>query len=207
MLRQAAETTSPVTRLPTALERQLAAPPPPSALEAFRAARRRFLAGERIEMGALATDLGVNRVTLYRWVGNRERLLAEIIWSLAKPTLERADEETTERGAERIIRVSSSFVRAVLGHQRFTAFVHAEPELALRVLTRSDAGMQRRLIEYYEVMLREEVEGGRLSTRIPLHELAYVIIRILESYVYTDLITGEDPDPDKATLVLRQLLR
>jgi hypothetical protein len=29
----------------------------------------------------------------------------------------------------------------------------------------------------------------------------------MESYVYTDLITGEDPDPEKAVLMLRVLLR
>jgi AcrR family transcriptional regulator len=196
-----------VSQARTALERQLAAPPPPTALEAFREARRRFLAGERFEMGGLAAGLGVNRVTLYRWVGNRERLLAEVMWSLARPTLERAWQECSASGAERILAVSSAFMHAVLGHQRFAAFVHAEPELALRVLTRGDRGLQRRLIAHYETMLRQEVDAGRLTTALPLHELAYMIVRTMESYVYTDLITGEDPDPEKAVLVLRVLLR
>jgi AcrR family transcriptional regulator len=196
-----------VSQAPTALERQLAAPPPPSALEAFREARRRFLAGERIEMGALAAGLGVNRVTLYRWVGNRERLLGEVMWSLAKPTLDRAYQECTASGADRIVAVSSAFMHAVVGHQRFAAFVHAEPELALRVLTRGDRGLQRRLIVHYETMLREEVEAGLLATPLAVHELAYMIVRTMESYVYTDLITGEDPDPEKGILVLRILLR
>jgi AcrR family transcriptional regulator len=196
-----------VSQAPTALERQLSAPPPPTALEAFREARRRFLAGERIEMGALAAGLGVNRVTLYRWVGNRERLLAEVMWSLARPTLDTAWRESTASGAERILEVSSAFMRAVLSHQRFAAFVRAEPELALRVLTRGERGLQRRLIAHYETMLREEVDAARLTTGLPLHELAYMIVRTMESYVYTDLITGGDPDPDKGVLVLRVLLR
>ena len=50
-------------------------------------ARRRFLAGERLDMTALATELGVNRVTLYRWVGSREKLLVEVIWDLGTRTL------------------------------------------------------------------------------------------------------------------------
>ncbi|SEL54363.1 hypothetical protein SAMN04515665_11458 [Blastococcus sp. DSM 46786] len=45
--------------------------------EVLRLARRRLLSGERLEMSSLAADLGVNRVTLYRWVGSRERLLVE----------------------------------------------------------------------------------------------------------------------------------
>jgi AcrR family transcriptional regulator len=206
MLRQARATITSVSHAPTALERQLAAPPP-SALEAFREARRRFLAGERIDMGSLAAGLGVNRVTLYRWVGNRERLLVEVIWSLARPTLDRARAEAHGSGAERIVGVSLVFMRAVLGHPRFAAFVHAEPELALRILTRGDTGLQGRLIGYYETMLREEVDAGRVSTSLPVHELAYMIVRTMESYVYTDLITGEEPDPEKGAMVLRVLLR
>lgn len=154
-----------------------------------------------------ADDLGVNRVTLYRWVGNRERLLGEIIWSLAKPTLDQAAGSLRDRGAARIVGISAAFLQAVLAHDRFTGFVHAEPELALRLLTRRATVFQGRLIAYYETLLTEEVEGGHLTTPIPLHDLAYTIVRILESYVYTDLITGEEPDADRAVLVLRALLR
>ena len=53
----------------------------------FRLARRTFLAGERIDMQTLARSLGVDRATLYRWVGSRERLLTEILWSLIEPTV------------------------------------------------------------------------------------------------------------------------
>ncbi|TMD94421.1 MAG: TetR/AcrR family transcriptional regulator [Chloroflexi bacterium] len=158
-------------------------------------------------MGALAAGLGVNRVTLYRWVGNRERLLVEVMWSLARPTLDRAREQAEGSGAERILVVSLAFMRAVLGQPRFAAFVHDEPELALRILTRGDTGLQRRLIGYYESLLREEIDAGRLSTALPVHELAYMIVRTMESYVYTDLITGEDPNPEKGVMVLRVLLR
>jgi predicted DNA-binding transcriptional regulator YafY len=43
----------------------------PTALDAFLRARRRFQACERIDMSGLAEELGVSRVTLYRWVGSR----------------------------------------------------------------------------------------------------------------------------------------
>src|SRR3954465_14750206 len=63
----------------------------PTPLDAFRLARRKFLAAERIDMSALADELGVNRVTLYRWVGSREQLLVEGVWSLGERTLEKID--------------------------------------------------------------------------------------------------------------------
>jgi hypothetical protein len=49
----------------TALERARAAAPRPTPLDALGLARRRWLAGERLDMGALAKELGVSRATLY----------------------------------------------------------------------------------------------------------------------------------------------
>ena len=73
----------------TPLRRQLAQATTarPTALDAFRHARRIFLGGGRVNMQALARSLGVDRATLYRWVGSREQLLTEILWSLIEPTI------------------------------------------------------------------------------------------------------------------------
>ena len=38
-------------------------------------------------------------------------------------------------------------------------------------------------------------------------DLAYVITRIAESFIYTDLITGEPPAPEKAEVTIATLLR
>jgi hypothetical protein len=37
--------------------------------------------------------------------------------------------------------------------------------------------------------------------------LRYVIVRLIESYVYLDLITGEEAEPGRAEPILRMLLR
>src|SRR3954447_9738114 len=65
----------------------------PAATDALRLARRRFLAPERVDMSALAEELGVNRVTLYRWVGSRDQLLVEVVWSLAREALDAVEAE------------------------------------------------------------------------------------------------------------------
>ena len=70
-----------------------AAEPPAVPPEVLRLARRRLAAGERLEMSSLAAELGVNRVTLYRWVGSRERLLVEVLWSMAESALRRVRSE------------------------------------------------------------------------------------------------------------------
>ena len=57
---------------------------------------------ERWQVEKLAAELGVDRSTLFRWVGNREQLLETVMWSLSEPTFRGALEETTNIGAARI---------------------------------------------------------------------------------------------------------
>src|SRR3954449_9075792 len=104
----------------TRLQSQLASPGEFSRstpLDAFRLARRKFLASERIDMGALAEELGVNRVTLYRWVGSREQLLVEVVWSLGSRTLDKVRKRVRAKGAERIVRVVTRFLEAVISNE------------------------------------------------------------------------------------------
>jgi AcrR family transcriptional regulator len=198
------------TAAPTRLQRELAnesAPRRPTPLDAFLLARRKFLAAERIDMSALADELGVNRVTLYRWVGSREQLLVEVVWSLASRTLQKVDSRVRARGSERIVRVVTRFLEAVISNQGMRRWLAEEGELAMRLLTRHDTDFQPRLIDAIQKLLREETDAGRLDLPVELREVAYVIVRLIESYTYLDLITGEQPDARRAEPVLRLLLR
>lgn len=179
----------------------------PTPIDAFRLARRKFQAAERIDMSALADELGINRVTLYRWAGSRDQLLVEVLWSLAQRTLERLDHDVKASGGERIVRVVTGFVDACITNAGFKRWVADEGELAMRLLTRYDTGFQPRLIDAIHTMLDEESQAGRINLPIDLHELAYVIVRLIESYTYLDLITGEQPDAKRAEPILRMLLR
>ena len=176
-------------------------------LDAFLLARRKFLASERIDMSALAAELGVNRVTLYRWVGSREQMLVEVIWSLASRTLDTVKRRVRARGAERVVRVVTRFLEAVISNPGMRRWLAEEGELAMRLLTRHDTDFQPRLIGAIHALLLEESDAGRLDLPVDLREVAYVIVRLIESYTYLDLITGEQPDARRAERVLRLLLR
>ncbi|MCW2968429.1 MAG: TetR family transcriptional regulator, partial [Solirubrobacteraceae bacterium] len=91
-----------------------ARPARPTALDAFLLARRKFLAGDRIDMSAIALEMGVNRVTLYRWVGSREKLLVEVIWSLGSRTLANEAKRSRKKGSARIVEAVTRFIAAVL---------------------------------------------------------------------------------------------
>jgi AcrR family transcriptional regulator len=179
----------------------------PTADDALRLARRRFLRGERIDISALADELGVNRVTLYRWYGSRDQFLVELLWSLARRTLDRVVRRTRARGAERIVSVVTRFLEDVITNAGMQRWLAEEGEHAMALLTRHETDFQPRLIAAIEELLREETDAGALDLPVDLHELAYVIVRLIESYTYLDLITGEKPDAQRAKPILRMLLR
>ena len=208
----------------------------PTALDAFRLARRTFLAGERVDMQTLARTLHVDRVTVYRWVGSREQLLTEILWSLIEPTIANLREahcrpgpaagtsqsraagtsQSRAAGAARsraagaaqspAAAVVTGTVRAVIANPGMQRFIDREGDLALRLLTTKASGFEARLVAVIADLVRQEAEAGRLTAVIPADDLPYVLVRIMESYVYLGLITGEHPDPDRAARVINALL-
>jgi AcrR family transcriptional regulator len=189
------------------LRRVIVTSRPPAATEALRLGRRRFLAAERIDMSALAEEIGVNRVTLYRWFGSRDQFLVEVVWSLARRTLDLVEVEVGQRGAARIVGVVTRFLEAVIANAGMQRWLREEGEHAMRLLTRHETGFQPRLIDAIHRLLDQEADADGLDLPVDLRELAYVVVRLIESYTYLDLITGEQPDAARAEPILRMLLR
>jgi AcrR family transcriptional regulator len=174
------------------------------AVDAARLARESFLAGQRVDLGRLAGQLGVNRVTLYRWVGSRDELLVRVLWSLAEQIFRDARARTPGRGADRVVGVITAFLEQVISAPGMQRFLAQEGELALRLLTRADRGFQPRLIAAVRGLLVDEALD---ALPVDVDELAFVIVRLIESYTYLDLLTGQRPDAGRAEPVLRLLLR
>lgn len=176
----------------------------------LREARRRFLAGQRLDMRELAADMSISRATLYRWVGDRERLLGEILWSLAESGLGQArsyaDATATDAGADWVARFCQHFMEATAGFPPIRRFVEAEPDAALRVLTSNHGVQHQRLIAALRGVLEERVAAGCLTLRADPADLAYVIIRVAESFVWREFITGEESDLARAAAVITILL-
>ncbi len=85
-------------------------------------------------------------------------------------------------------------------------FLDREGELALRLLTTNASDFETRLIGLIGELIREEAASGRLTAAVPIDDLPYVLVRIMESYIYLGLITGEHPDPGRAARVINALL-
>ncbi len=175
-----------------------------TAIDAFEIARRRFVSGDRIDMGALAAQVGISRMTLNRWVGSRDVLLAEINWSLAEPTLDAARARARSSGAQLVTDTIGGFLADVLAAPFMRTFLTREPEIALRILTTARTPFQTRVRSYLRDLILQELEPAQLP--LDPEDLAYLIVRIGESFCYVDLITGGQPDADKARTAIAALL-
>lgn len=195
---------------PTALQRQLGQPPSkprPDALAAFKLARRKMLRCERIDINALADELGVNRVTIYRWVGSRQQLVGEVVWSLVERTIDRERERIRIPGRRGAAAVLTASVHAIARHPGWNHLLDTEGDATVRLWTRSDSGFQPRLIAKFEQLLDDSADPNEPPVGVSNSELAFAALRLSESFVYRKHITGEEPDLDAVGPVLGLLLR
>jgi AcrR family transcriptional regulator len=192
----------------SARREQLGDPPPARATpaDAFRAARQRFLRGDRLDMGALAAGLGISRATLYRWTGGRAQLLSDILWSLAEELFADALRDARGKGATRILAVARSYLEGIVGAEALRRFLQNDTEYALRVLTTRAGGVQHRSAAAAAALIREEAEAGNFSPRVDPDRLAYAIVRVSEAFIYNDAIFAVEPDVDSAVEIIALML-
>jgi len=178
----------------------------PDAAVAFRMARRRFLAGDRLDMRDLAERLGVDRSTLFRWVGNRDQLLVAVLTSLADPTLRDIVAVTRGSGGRRIARIAAQYAEALIGAPYYREFLQRETERALRLITTRASPLQQHVVDLFEDLVEQERRRGALTHALGPRDLAYLVVRVVESFVYADLIAGDRPDAGKVEAAIAAIL-
>src|SRR5262245_30980265 len=164
----------PARARPTPLERALGAErsaPRATPLEALSAARRLWSADERLDMGTLAQALRVSRATLYSWVGNRERLIGEVLWSFAEQGLAQARAAARGTGSAYVVDVFQHFIRLNADFVPLRRFIAEDPGLALRILTSKDGPIQRRMIAACRALLEEQANSTGFAPALDLDTL------------------------------------
>lgn len=174
--------------------------------DALRLARRRWLAGERLDIGLLARELGVARATLFRWVGSRDLLLAEVLWSLCEPTLGSAAASTPGQGVARIGRICERALRQMMDFAPLRRFIAEDAELALRLLTSKASPVQARTIAAVRDWLEQEQGRGGWQPPLALDTLAYLIVRLGESFLYAHAISGRNVELGDSGIAVQLLL-
>jgi AcrR family transcriptional regulator len=183
---------------------------PPASIdpEIFAAATSIYRAGQRLEMQALARQIGVGRATLYRRAGNREQVLDEVLWWQGRHALVAAVEQTNGlRGTERIVAVIERILHTIRADAALRTLLETDPEGAMRLLTGARSTVQQGMIGALARLIDLETERGDFRATLDSPTLAYAIVRIAEGFLYADIIADRAPDIDQAHTVIAGLLR
>jgi AcrR family transcriptional regulator len=164
---------------------------------ALALATKHFLAGERVDVQALARELGLARATMHRWFQTRELLLGELLAELAERRLAAIRADVGGRGGSALIETLDRFNREIAEARGMRALLAQEPERALRILTSGDGIVQPRLVGSMERLIEAEVRDGKFVAPILPRVLAYALVRLGEAFIYNDALTGIRGDTER----------
>jgi AcrR family transcriptional regulator len=154
---------------------------------------RTYRAGQPIDMSALASELGIGRATLYRWVGNREALMSAVLAIGTEQTFRAAVKDAEGEGVTLIVDAMRRFMTSVVTNPALVALTQREPLLFVRLAT-MPGPIEARAAELVSGLLMQEEAAGRLALALPADVLAQAIIRLTDAHLYAHLLGRKDPE-------------
>ncbi len=170
-------------------------------------ARQWFIGARRIELQKLAVELGISRATAYRWAGSAEQLVGNVLASLVDDTFKQVTQRSTKSGSELVLEVLERGMGYANDFKPLRQFLARDAQLALKIVASRHSPVQERTIANLQRLLAAEVSAGHMTLPVEPGVMAYALTRIVESFLYTDLITGARPDLENAAKILRLMLR
>lgn len=181
-------------------------PPQDVPPDIFSLALHNYLECRRVDMGELARTLGISRATLWRRIGSRDRLLGALLWYRARLGVAAAHAACGAcAGVERVLFMNDFLMRRFNEQAPLRRLLEEEPEIALRVLTSKHGPVQPGLTAVQRRLLEEEQELG-LVLAMPADTLAFAIVRLGESFLYSDVIADHEPDIEGALKLVRSMV-
>jgi AcrR family transcriptional regulator len=174
--------------------------------EAFALARTHYLAGRRVDVQAIARELGLARTTMHRWFGPRDDLLGAVLATLAEERLLAHRRSCAGSGADVLVAALHSYNQELVASTGLRALLAQEQERALRILTSGEGPVQPRMIATMERLIDAEVEAGQFASSVASQTLAYAIVRLGEAFIYNDAAIGIRGDIDRLRDVHAALL-
>jgi AcrR family transcriptional regulator len=172
---------------------------------AIDAATTVYLAGEKLDMSWLADDLGASRATLYRWVGNRDDVLAVVLSEATERTYRQAIEQAQGRGSAYLLDLFNTVMRSIVASAPLRALTTREPMVFIKLAFLPGAIESAAARITAEVLARESASGALKLTLTP-EVLAKALVRICEVHLYAPLLGGDEPEIDTALDLVSLLL-
>jgi len=156
----------------------------------------RYLRGRRVDVQAIAAELGLGRATIYRWFGSREKLIGEVIIRATEPVLAEARSGLKGKGGPGLLDTFDRFNRALADAPALRAFVEQEREAALRIIASGAGLVQPRMVELIAGLISDEAKAGTYEPRVDPATLGYAIVRLAEAFLFNDAVAGIRGDVD-----------
>jgi AcrR family transcriptional regulator len=172
-------------------------PPAASREDVLAAAMHRYLRGRRVDVQAIASELGVGRTTIYRWFGSREGLIGEVLVRAAEPLLEAARKGARGRGGAALLDTFDRFNRSLAAAPALRQFVEQERDAALRIITSGAGYVQPSIVAMITALIEEEVRAGAYDPPVEATTLGYAIVRLAEAFLFNDAAAGMRGDVDR----------
>ncbi|MHA6761405.1 QsdR family transcriptional regulator [Streptacidiphilus sp. PAMC 29251] len=198
-----------MTKRPDVPARQGPAPIEQTAARFVHRAARWIDEGRRLDMQALADDLGVNRTTLFRRVGGREELLGKALWLLTERTLAMAEQRwEAERPADALHCVGTGrYINELVSQSKgLRRLLDDEPVLTMRLLTDPRGQVQTGTVAFIERLLRRDMDEFGLVLTTEPDSVAYALVRLGESFLYADVLSARQPDVEVANRLQATLI-
>jgi AcrR family transcriptional regulator len=155
-----------------------------SRADVLGAATTQYLNGRRIDVQALAGEVGVGRTTVYRWFGSREALIGEVLVGLLEPLVAEARAAASGTGPEALLDTCEWLNRRVAEATAWQAFLDRERETALRIVTSDPT--QRRIVDLVRGLIEHEARAGAYDPPMDPESLAYALVRLAEAFAFSD---------------------
>jgi AcrR family transcriptional regulator len=174
--------------------------------DVLAAAMNRYLRGQRIDIRAIAAELGLARPTIYRWLGSREDLIGEVLILAADPLLDEARANARGRGGRVLLDTFDRFNRSLADAPALRQFVEQERDAALRIICSGAGRVQPHLVARIAGLIEDEVRRGSYQPRVEPSTLAYAIVRLAEAFLFNDAVAGMRGDVDRLREIEAALL-
>jgi AcrR family transcriptional regulator len=174
---------------------------------AFARAREQFLGGRKIDMVALAGELGIGRATLYRWTSGRDQLIADIAWYELSSLIAHLDSGARGRGPRRIEKAAGGFLDVIANSAPLRAFLAHEGDAGLRLITAPAGLLRPRLVDAVRAVIDAQVARREYDPPANPRVLADGIVAIGERFLYHGGDPAMNPDPETAKSIIGLLLR
>ena len=189
---------------PTVRARRRGRPPAASREDVLAAALHAYLHGARIDVRAIAGELGLGRTTIYRWFGSREALIGEVVVRAAEPLFDDARAGARGGGGAALLDTFDRINQGLASAPALRSFLEVERD-ALRILTSSGGPVHPRMVEKIRGYIEAETSRGFRPPVDPA-TLAYAIVRLAEAFLFNDATTALRDDVDRLREIEAALL-